>query len=194
MSLQCTLQQKNCLNLTYMASFHHFCLKQSKIGQILYDRGVHSFFVTLYAALTPPTVRKICQKSIFFAVRGIFKKDFLHCTYCIHIDTLPWWHLLRNDAGAWGLSWAEEDLHSVLFKCKNVAGMWMAYACIYTLDWKRSLLLLLLGFCGHVNSKCDIQEAAGKHSLLALLAVTGNFGPLFPILGTTTRRDAEKMT
>jgi len=48
MSQQCTLHQKNCLNLTYMALFHHFCLKQLKIGQILYDRGGQYFFRTLY--------------------------------------------------------------------------------------------------------------------------------------------------
>ena len=31
-----------------MPSFHYFCLKWSKIGQILYDRGVHYLVVTLY--------------------------------------------------------------------------------------------------------------------------------------------------
>ena len=51
MSQQCTLQQNNCLNLTYVASFHHFCLKWSKIGQILYDKGVHSLCPTLYILL-----------------------------------------------------------------------------------------------------------------------------------------------
>ena len=39
MSQQCTTQQKNHLNLTNMASFHHFCIKQSKTAQILYERG-----------------------------------------------------------------------------------------------------------------------------------------------------------
>ena len=38
-SQQCTTWQKNNLNLTNMAHFHYFCIKQSKTAQILYERG-----------------------------------------------------------------------------------------------------------------------------------------------------------
>ena len=39
MSQQFPTWQKNHLNQANMAYFHHFCIKQSKTAQILYERG-----------------------------------------------------------------------------------------------------------------------------------------------------------
>ena len=48
MSQQCTIWQKNHLNLANIASSHHVCLKVSKTAQMLYERGGDDFFPTLY--------------------------------------------------------------------------------------------------------------------------------------------------